>query len=194
MKNNELINLLEEKYMADDTINVVLKYVMVHDNSDIIKTINNIYDIFSYAGLNNDQIELLIKKNVRILNSSKSEMLKLACVLQEVNLNDEIFSKPTIVSGITNYKRVFMRDFISKISEKRAYRKGVDFLTTSDNVIQRGIFCDEDLEAALNKHLKFKGKPISVEEYLNKMAVNFYIKFMIDNKNKKTKTNGINVK
>lgn len=208
MKNNELINLLEEKYMADDTINVVLKYVMVHDNTDIIKTINNIYDIFSYAGLNNDQIELLIKKNVRILNSSKSEMLKLACVLQEVNLNDEIFSKPTIVSGITNYKRVFMRDFISKISEKRAYRKGVDFLTTSDNmaysskynlneccdVIQRGIFCDEDLEAALNKHLKFKGKPISVEEYLNKMAVNFYIKFMIDNKNKKTKTNGINVK
>ena len=51
MKNNELINLLEEKYMADDTINVVLKYVMVHDNSDIIKTINNIYDIFLTLGL-----------------------------------------------------------------------------------------------------------------------------------------------
>ena len=38
---------------------------------------------------------MLIKKNVRILNSSKSEMLKLACVLQEVNLNDEIFYKIT---------------------------------------------------------------------------------------------------
>ena len=46
MKNNELINLLEEKYMDNDTINAILKYISNH-NIDVVEKINSIYDIFN---------------------------------------------------------------------------------------------------------------------------------------------------
>lgn len=207
MKNNELIDFLEEKYMDNDTINAILKYDSIH-NTNSIKIINDIYDIFNFIGLNNDYIEVLIRKNISILDCSKSELVKIAYVLQEVNLNDEIFSKYTIASGITNYKRVFMRDFVSKMSGRYEKYHGVDFLTASDSiaysfkynlnkncdVLQKGISCDEELENALNKSLKYDGKHITVDEYLNKKAISFYIKFMMYSKNKAKKTNGMNVK
>lgn len=208
MKNNELIDLLEEKYMDNDTINAILNHCNHHNDVDIIKVINDIYDIFSFVGLSNDYIEVLIKKNISILDCSKSELLKIAYILQEVNLNDEIFSKSTIASGITNYKRVFMRNFVAKISGRYEKYNGVDFLTASDScayglkynfnkncdVLEKGILSDEELENALNKQLKYDGKTITVDEYLNKKAISFYIKFMMYSKNKIEKTNGINAK
>ena len=60
MKNNELINLLEEKYMDNDTINAILKYISNH-NIDVVEKINSIYDIFDFVGLSNEYIEVLIR-------------------------------------------------------------------------------------------------------------------------------------
>ena len=206
MKNNGLINLLEEKYMDNDTINAILKYISNH-NIDVVEKINSIYDIFDFVGLSNEYIEVLIRKTIGILDCSKSELVKIAYVLNEVNLNDEIFSKVSIANGIINYKRVFMRDLISKLSGRFKTHKGVDFLTVGDNyaygskynlnkscdVLQKGIYCDEALENVLSKYLKFDGNNVTVDEYLDKMATRFYLKFLLY-KNKKAKENGLSVK
>ena len=70
MKNNELIDFLEEKYMDNDTINVILKHDSIH-NTNSIKIINDIYDIFNFIGLNNDYIEVLIRKTLVFLIAQK---------------------------------------------------------------------------------------------------------------------------
>lgn len=199
MTREELIELLESKSMDNGTINEILKFSGRNPKVDIKKTLAFIYGIFSYIGLSDEQIELLLFKYVNILKKPQFEVVKIAYVLHNIGLSDEIFSAPSTIYGICNYKKAFIRNILASYGDKRGgIKNSVSFLVCDEKTAYTtyGLSScalrtfdvlathDNEVEAILNTMLKICDEPVSVDEYISKKAMLFYNKYLLYQKTK----------
>ena len=191
MNEKELENLTNYG-ISVETINKIMNHLMCYLTKDVYDKVLFIHEIFSYAGFSDEQIDILIRQNISILDKKKFEIVKMACILENTGLVDEMFAK-SYIKRILNYKRIFMRDLIIKKSNRETYPNGnslARFLLSHDykaysSVYQIDIYqttksqanSDEELEWVLNKCLTYNGKPITVDECINRSALIFYNKY-----------------
>lgn len=198
-KVEQLVDFLCEKQMSQENFLRVAKWQETHKNFDVLDYCIRIYEILNYIGLNDEQVEKFIINNLNIFQTPIEELYKIAFVLKEVNLNDEIFANDYSARRITNYKRLFLRDFIYKRSGRTEKRNAIAPLIVSDSeayeryglgrasyyVIGYNASSDEEVEITLNKILKLNEEPITVEDYIERSTKLFYLKFSRDMKKKK---------
>lgn len=136
---NEVIVFLENKGAKASDINEILNIfsnIKCREES-MLKCLEDLYDIFSFAGLNNEQITILLENNrlifdvyyknfndikqyYRVSNCKVDNLyiFKLASVLKETNYLDDIFRTKRDIYGANNYKRIFIRSFVYDKSTK----------------------------------------------------------------------------
>ena len=195
-KVEELVNYLYEKGMSQDGYLRVANWQEAHKSYNVLEFCQKTYNIFEYIGMNEEQIERFIVKNLNIFLKPIEEVYKLAFVLKEVGAIDEIFESDYFSGKVTNYKRLFMRDFISKKSGKYERGNGIAPLLVGDkaaydrykmhiaafHAFGTSVDSDVELENALNKILRLNGNDITVDEYLERSAKLFYTKYLRENK------------
>lgn len=191
----ELIEYFENKGISEYAIKEILEWLVKHDKKDkinIISQIDYLYDIFSFVGLNNEQIELFIVKNTSVLKKEKGELNKIAFVLKYTDVIDKIFKLR--VNGLANYKRVFVRDYIIKHARKDYYSSaGLGVLTCYETqaygsvynldyfvncLFQEHSFSDLETESHINKRLTINGKRISVDDYITLHSKLLYARYL----------------
>lgn len=192
MDNNELIDYLKSKGMSNETIARVLFYCKKNDNVDYTNKIKFVFDILNYAGVSDEQMEFILNKNTAIIDRSNGEIIKIAAVLYNTNMIDEIFSKERAGNKFFRYKRIFMRNIIAERSgrygkslspniliceDSIAYGSKYNFYEDIFRVLNARVDTDEELESILNKYLMFNGEHVTVDEYINKLAVIFFNKY-----------------
>lgn len=193
-KVEELVDFLCEKEMSQEGFLRVASWQENHRNYDVLDLCKRIYGLFGYIGFNEEQIECFIVNNLNVFLKGKDEINKIAFVLKEVDAIDEIFNGGYFASKTTNYKRLFMRDFISKKSGRYERGKGIAPLVVHDRdayerynmkvaayrALGQDIGCDEELEEFLDKVLMVNGEHITVEDYIDRSSKRFYIKYLRD--------------
>lgn len=191
MNNNELIDYLKDKGMSNETIARVLFYCRNKENMNYYDKIKFIFNILGYAGLTDDQIGLVLNINPAIVDRSNSDIVKNAAVLSGTGMIDEIFSKERSASRYLRYKRIFMRNIIAERSTRYSKSLSPDVLVCEDtvtygklkfyedvyNVLNARVNSDAELEDVLNKSLMINGQHVTVDEYINKLAVMFFNKY-----------------
>lgn len=210
----DMVEFLESKGMSSDGINRILRYVFNRkEDVNYLELLNKIYEIMNYAGLNDDQIEILICNNINILELEYSEIVKIAYILQDIGLVDEIFEKRSVYQkAMTNYKKMFIRNFIAKHGGRYLKTNSPAFLTDSDlntygekyglcvsayQIFHKNIFSDEEAEKELNKILCIKNinnteqKNVTVDDFINNKSKIFYSTFLLYKHNKKYSNNGV---
>lgn len=191
VKVDELEDFLLEKNMSQEGYVKVTNIQKKFRNYDILSYCEEIYGLFEFIGLNEEQIEAFIVKNPNIFIGNKDVIRKIAYVLKEVNANDEFFGSSNFVGRITNYKRLFMRDLVCKRGGKYDRGNGVSILVVHDkeaysryhlsiaayNVFKKDINSDEELEYELNRSLLSNQEHITVEEFIDKYSKLLYLKY-----------------
>lgn len=191
MNEKELENLTNYG-ISVETINKISNHIIHYLTKDVYKKVLFIHEVFGFAGLSYEQIDILLQQNISILDKDDFEIIKIACVLENTGLADEMFIK-SYKKHVLNYKRIFMRDFVIKESGKGAYSKRnsvARFLLEPDykaysgvhqfdvyEVIKNQVDSDKELEWLLNKSLMYNGKHITVDECINRLALIFYNKY-----------------
>lgn len=209
-----MVEFLESKGMSSDGINKIIKFVMnKKEDINYVELLIKIYEIMNYAGLTDEQIELLICNNINILEMEYSEIIKIAYILQDIGLVEEIFEKRSVYQkAMTNYKKLFIRNFVAKHGGRYLRTNSPAFLTDSDlnaygekyglcvtayQIFHKNIFSDEEAEKEINKILNIKTsngkeeKRVTVDEFINVKSKIFYSTFLLYKHNKKYSNNGV---
>lgn len=191
MNNNELIDYLKSRGMSNETIARVLFYCRNNENINYADKIEFIFNILNYAGISDEQIEFILNINTAIIDKTNSDIIKNAAVLHNTGMIDEIFSKERFGSKWSRYKRIFMRNIIAERSGRYQRSLSPEILVCEDliaynklrfyediiKVLNARIDSDEELENELNKYLTYNGEHVTVDEYINKLAVIFFNKY-----------------
>ena len=188
MDNNELIDYLKSRGMSNETIARVLCYCRNNENINYADKIEFIFNILNYAGISDEQIEFILNINTAIVDKTNSDIIKNAAVLHNTGMIDEIFSKERSGSKWSRYKRIFMRNIIAERSGRYQRSLSPEILVCEDliaynklkfcedvrKVLNKRIDSDEELESVLDKSLMYNGRHVTVDEYINKLAVVFF--------------------
>lgn len=193
---NDEIKYMKSLLMSDELINKIINYEIKSKTLNLNEKLNYIYNLLGFAGLTNEEISNVIYNNISILGFTKQELCKLGYVFENINLGDSLLTKNTVVRGLINYKRVFMRSLICNFSNRLLINQGT-ILTDPDSIVYGtkfyfGVSCydlfkvscssDQELEQCLNNKLKFKDKFYSVDDYLKLQSTLFYERYL-QNKN-----------
>lgn len=136
---NEVITFLENKGASIEDINKIMNIFLniKCDDDSILNCLEYLYNLFSYAGLTDEQITMLLQ-NSRVIfdayyknfndikhyykvNNCKVDnlyIIKLAYVLKETNYLDDVFRTKMHIYGANNYKRIFIRSYVYDRSKK----------------------------------------------------------------------------
>lgn len=198
----DIIEYMKNLSMPDELINKLIKYNINHD--DLLEKINNIYELLGFAGLTDEEIGNVLFYNISLLNFSLTELCKLAYVLENLNLGDSLSSNHSVVRGIINYKRAFMRGLVTNLCGG-SFVNHESYLTSSDYVAYGsrhhfylycykvfGVMCssDEELEKCLDGRLKCKGKTFMVDDYIKVQSSIFYRRYLEYKNRKRSASNG----
>lgn len=198
---NELCDFLYEKGMSQESFLEMADWQELHSSYDMTSYCRKIYELFSYIGLNNDQIEMFIVNNKKIFLEPFDEIRKIAYVLKKVDMHDEMFKAKRSSASSSQYKKIFMRNLLFEKGNKYADGCGVYGLIEGErkaydqyglSILARDVFnkticSDYDLEQFLNKHLIINDKIVSVDEYIDKKSMLFYSEFIRKTKMSKTR-------
>ena len=191
-KVNELCNFLCEKGMSQNSFLEMADWQELHHSYDMLSYCEKIYDLFSYIGLTNEQIEMFIIHNKKMFLQPFNEIVKMAYVLKKVDMHDEIFNAQRSSCNASQYKKIFMRHLLYEKSNKYAggcgiyglierSRKAYDQYGLSlmaRDMFHKTIISDDDLEVQLNKVLLFNNEHVTVDEYIDKASKLFYMEFI----------------
>ena len=191
-KVNELCNFLCEKGMSQNSFLEMADWQELHHSYDMLSYCEKIYDLFSYIGLTNEQIEMFIIHNKKMFLQPFNEIVKMAYVLKKVDMHDEIFNAQRSSCNASQYKKIFMRHLLYEKSNKYAggcgiyglierSRKAYDQYGLSlmaRDMFHKTIISDDDLEVQLNKVLLFNNEHVTVDEYIDKASKLFYMEYI----------------
>ena len=204
----DIIEYMKNLSMPDELINKLIKYDINHKDSNLLEKINNIYELLGFAGLTNEEIGNVLFYNMSLLSFSIKELCKLAYVLENLNLGDSLSSNHSVVRGIINYKRAFMRGLVTNLCGG-SFVNHESYLTSSDYVAYGSkhsfyIYCyrifkvmcssDEELEMCLNGRLKCKGKSYTVDDYIKVQSSIFYRRYLEYKNRKRSELNGKSIR
>lgn len=195
MKNENLLDILETKLSNPLTIKNIAEYGRRIDENSLEEKLDFIFSIFNYVGIENEQVEKILSIRTVILTLEPKEIVKIAYVLQYTGLIEEFLSKPSYIKSINNYKRIFMRHtaLLNNNGYNNKYSPGISFLTVRGNdayvrfyipnFFGESVMSDERLEEILNSMLKIGDKPVSVDEYIDINAKQFYHRYFLTQRN-----------
>lgn len=192
----DLIEYLEEKNFDVDQIVRFQKHFLNKDEEKIIKKLESIYKIFRYANLNELEINSLISNNLRLLEKSDTNLIKIAyCWLGTGVLSDAANRKTGI--NYNNPERIYLRNLylnsgISYNKSPISYRaltmgeaefqndyrspikeSGKEFYPTYENLIY--IFCKGNTIEEKQKYF---------DKLLNNLSINWYFSCLKKEKEK----------
>ena len=138
---DDYVEFLKFNNASDELINKIINIVRYSKNEEeYTKIINNlyfVYEIFNYIGFTDKEINNYLNNfyNSSIITYDKSEIIKIAYVLNEVGVQSLItnFDEP-LRNGLM-YKRIFMRDFYSKLTNNYDHRRGLSFLSLDERKV-----------------------------------------------------------
>ncbi len=195
---NEKLSYIESLGMDDETIDKILRYDSLYNNDiDLDDRLKNIYELLGFAKLTSKEIERIIYNNISILDFSNSELCKLAAVLENVNFNNDIIEKKTFSRGLTNYKRIFIRNLVLELSgdkngygnivlieeDYKAYGSKHNLSLVCSRLLKQSCNSDEELEKTLDGKLLIGDKHCSVDDYIKILSSLFYNKYLNNKKN-----------
>ncbi len=194
MSREELIDYLESKDFDAEEINKLLVFSGNHEKINLMLNLEFIYEILTYTGLIEEQIKLFVLQNLKVLTQDKSEIIKIAYVLNDADLISRLFGRLDCVRGIYLYKRIFMRNLLVNFSKRYINPVGAKFLICSDArayvtdfnlseyayyLFKETVHSDDELESILNKQIKMNGENVTVDKYIEVNSKLFYNKYLM---------------
>ena len=188
-ENKDIIKFLESKAASDELIVKIQKYLLRYNEANQNKVYDKLVDIYeylTYAGLNNQEIDIIMRHYIRILSTSHGDLVKFAAVLSEVPILDRILGvNDSLLCRIHNYKRIYARTLLfalSKTVKPNAYvlleKPNIVLNNTSAySIASQEVFGDvirSDEELYNNLYEKYK---INVDANITKLAKEFLLDY-----------------
>ena len=196
---NEIIEFCNSKNIEERTTDKIVNYYRrVKDDSNILSNLMFMYDIFSYIGCDSDKISKILYCNTAVLKWSEIEIIKFAYVFNSIEFDDDIYENERLLALTKYYKRMFMRNLVNERSNKihsgynyllsggctRVYDENHRFSLTAYRLFKVHVSNDDELEKVLDNILTLNGQNITVDDYLRKSALSFFIKYKESRKQK----------
>lgn len=193
-----LLDYLESKNFDAEQIIRFQKLYSNKNDAEVIKKMEAIYKIFNYACLADIYINDLILNNIKILNCSDLEIIKICYVWNQTGVLLDSYDK---VSGINynNISRTYLRNAYlnsgicynkSPISYRVLTMGDKEFQNDYRGSLNNNLFLPsfENLVYIYGKGKTFEEKSENIDELLNTLSLKWYLT-CIKKDNKKEKNN-----